>query len=379
MEKITHAYDTEMGQTGAGIERASDIDMNVTNTFTTKWDQIKDVCPWYFDMCNLIAQRPNLVPVGLGDSSTGISSGVIFPAHPAISEEGDGLTKKDDDDISMSGSIDWATTPEPDSLRHKRTFSEITSDGGDADLQDTELRGSDDNYTPSSPRPSESTPAAPTKKAGDDEDKGSDEVDEPKMKGKGKETHHTTTSAKPSKSTPAAPTTAKSSKKTKIVEISKSEERTRQKEIELTALRTRQAIKATEVKGQVVEKREERCLEAEKGKREERVAKLRMKELKMIQLRMASRGMTVASHSVHGTGSGFFGDVADTCSLSSGSHYAPSDGLPVYAECFDFHGNAVAGSSTGTPSAFGGPPVYNPDHEDERSLSFGAYLPLGSS
>jgi hypothetical protein len=37
MGKTTRGYIEEMGQTGAGIERADDIDTTVTNSFTTKW------------------------------------------------------------------------------------------------------------------------------------------------------------------------------------------------------------------------------------------------------------------------------------------------------------------------------------------------------
>jgi hypothetical protein len=37
MARISTAFDTEMGQTGAGIQHASEIDMNVRNSFTTKW------------------------------------------------------------------------------------------------------------------------------------------------------------------------------------------------------------------------------------------------------------------------------------------------------------------------------------------------------
>ncbi|KAJ7811258.1 hypothetical protein B0H13DRAFT_1871766 [Mycena leptocephala] len=37
MAKITRKYNKEMGETGAGITSASQINMNATNTFTTKW------------------------------------------------------------------------------------------------------------------------------------------------------------------------------------------------------------------------------------------------------------------------------------------------------------------------------------------------------
>ena len=37
MSTKTHKYMEEMGQTGAGIEWEADINMDVPNTFTTKW------------------------------------------------------------------------------------------------------------------------------------------------------------------------------------------------------------------------------------------------------------------------------------------------------------------------------------------------------
>ncbi|KAJ7132027.1 hypothetical protein C8R44DRAFT_871028 [Mycena epipterygia] len=380
MAKISTAYDTEMGQTGAGIQHASEIDMNVTNSFTTKWDQIKDVCPWYFDMCNLIAQRPNLVPVGLGHSSTGVSTGVIMPAAMEVDVDVEGDKLADDNDEQEDEMLfhNWHPTPEPPSPRPKRTFSELASNDEDAGV------GSGDDYEPSSPTISESALAAEHDAKADEneEEVGEGERDEgdgePKIKAKGKETHHKN-SAKPSKSTPTAAAPAvKVTKKSKLAEfseIAKSEERTRQKELELTALRTRQAIKATEVKGRVVEKCEDRRLEAERGKREEKMAKLRMKELKMIQsqeLCMASRGAVTS----HGRTAGTFFD--DTRSLSSGSHYGPSE-PPGYAARFDFNfsENAAAGPSSAALTSANQDftlPIYNPDHEDESSLAFGAYL-----
>jgi hypothetical protein len=37
MAKTTRDYNKEMGETGAGIQKAAEIDMNVKNVFTTKW------------------------------------------------------------------------------------------------------------------------------------------------------------------------------------------------------------------------------------------------------------------------------------------------------------------------------------------------------
>ncbi|KAG2084741.1 uncharacterized protein F5147DRAFT_782369 [Suillus discolor] len=68
MSEITCKYMDEMGETGVGITQEDEINMDVKNSFTTKWAIIKEACPWFFDMWELIAERPNQVPVGLGHS-----------------------------------------------------------------------------------------------------------------------------------------------------------------------------------------------------------------------------------------------------------------------------------------------------------------------
>ncbi|KAJ7154919.1 hypothetical protein C8R43DRAFT_1126303 [Mycena crocata] len=326
MAMITRACIEEMGETGAGIQTAAEIDMSVTNAFTTKWAEIDAAHPWFFEMRELIGQRPNLIPTGLGHSSTGVDAGVIIADPAAVNV--DDVAPEEEEDDDDNGLYSWPATPEPSS--HKRTFSEI----------DEEIAASGDDYKPSSPVPSESAP---------DVDDGGESED---GKGKGKEkTQQKPNPAKPSTSTPAAlPSAAalKPSKKTKVAEfaeLAKNEEKTRQKELEFAALRTCQAIKSTEVKGRIEERREERRLRAQEGKREERMMKLKMKELKMRndhELRM-SRASTSSSHA---------DSFLDSRSSSgSRSRYAPSDPSD-YTDFDGFHGNAVAGSSTSVPMNF---------------------------
>ncbi|KAJ7451322.1 hypothetical protein FB451DRAFT_1409829 [Mycena latifolia] len=219
MAKITRAFDNEMGETGAGIKNASEIDMSVENSFTTKWAEILDSCPWYFDMRGLIAQRPNLVPTGVGHSSTGFKADVIIQG-PAPSDYDEPAAKEElEDDNTPRTPIDWEQTPEPAERRmHKRTFSEINEEEGEAAV-------SGDDYEPSSPVLSETEVLVP------------DEVESGGgLKVKGNEAHRKRP-AKPSTSKPAAlaPTAApKPSKKTKLAEfseIAKSEEMTWQQEI----------------------------------------------------------------------------------------------------------------------------------------------------
>ncbi|KAJ7699412.1 hypothetical protein B0H16DRAFT_1749446 [Mycena metata] len=342
----TRRYNREMGETGAGIARAADIDMSSQNAFTTKWAAISAVCPWYFDMRDLIGQRPNLVPTGLGNSSTAVAPGIIIPTLTGDAAAGDAGTEIDElagDDGTPGVLIDdWEPTPPPSPRPrgHKRAFDE------------TDDAGSGDDYRPMSPVASESAPAAMDDEEeeedgggqGDDDDKGEGETGErkkkvKKVKPKGKTNRKTP--AKPTASTPAVATPSvapKAAKKTKIAEfseIAKSEERTRQQELEFATLRTRHQMKAMEVKGRIEEKREERRKVKEDARREERMMKLQMKQARIQnahELRMAATGTGRMSSfdASHGTAS------FDTHSRGSGSSYSE----PNY-EFDGFNGNAT--------------------------------------
>ncbi|KAF8239258.1 hypothetical protein L208DRAFT_120887 [Tricholoma matsutake] len=50
-QKLRKNFIEEMGQTGAGISREDEIDMELNNEFTNKWAKIKKTCPWFFDEC----------------------------------------------------------------------------------------------------------------------------------------------------------------------------------------------------------------------------------------------------------------------------------------------------------------------------------------
>ncbi|KAJ7833941.1 hypothetical protein B0H14DRAFT_3871513 [Mycena olivaceomarginata] len=220
MGKETRAYIEIMGQTGARIECAADIDTTKENSFTTKWrtyspynsrtvlspftEEIEHECPWFFEMRELIGQRPNVVPVGLGHSSIGFDEGHV---DQGIENEEDEITRSQIDDT-----ID----------------SDAFLDDDDA-LDDTK---------------------APAQK---------------------------------SKPTPAPVVTPKPSKKSKLTEfadIAKNEE-------------AKHSFKTLELKSQVNEKRAERRHEEKQAKREERLERLKLKEMKLQhqhELRMARLG-----------------------------------------------------------------------------------------
>lgn len=132
--------------------------------------EISKTCPWFFDMCDLIAQQPNLVPTGIGNSDTPIDDGVMF-----------GRNKSDDSEVE-EGSPPWPDilpnddlTPDPEPPK-KRGWSQV----------DEEIIASDDDFHPSEPE--------------------SVEVDEIEVKDK-KPPKHTGPSAKGK--TPAKPATSK--------------------------------------------------------------------------------------------------------------------------------------------------------------------------
>lgn len=153
----------------------------------------------------------------------------------------------DEDELTSQASVPlegWDKSPSPhqspdmegDSICHKQSFSELNASAG-----------SSDNYEPSSPMASELEPV----------DNGKMAINEtkPARKEHRAETKSKAHPAKPRTSKPAVSVPAaalKPLKKTKIAEFSEianTEERTRQKELDLAVLRTCQSIVATEVRG----------------------------------------------------------------------------------------------------------------------------------
>lgn len=109
MVDITRALIEDMGQTGAGIHGADEIDETLNNDFVNKWrasfssqffcslhscigtkilnipclllvQDVKPKAPWYFEIRGFIDERPNLVPTGLGNSQTEIDPDIVIGA-----------------------------------------------------------------------------------------------------------------------------------------------------------------------------------------------------------------------------------------------------------------------------------------------------------
>jgi hypothetical protein len=87
---------------------------------------IKEACPWFFEMRELIAERPNQVPVGLGNSETDFDMSIMTGGSsqpnsefafddmgnddtPEVSEGPDELDRDDTSDLDSAGLIDTNT------------------------------------------------------------------------------------------------------------------------------------------------------------------------------------------------------------------------------------------------------------------------------
>jgi hypothetical protein len=104
----------ELGETGAGIASEDQINMEKPNTFTNKLGEhdevrlhrqqiqltylvelIRDSSPWFFEMKDLVSERPNIIPVGIGHSLSEIDMSSYI---------GTGAGKCDDDEEVL---ISW--------------------------------------------------------------------------------------------------------------------------------------------------------------------------------------------------------------------------------------------------------------------------------
>ncbi|KAJ7080915.1 hypothetical protein B0H15DRAFT_953272 [Mycena belliarum] len=76
------AHMVTMGRTGAGVESQEDV---VPGTeLATKWDEIVEDLPWFWSIRSLIAERPNLRPVGIGNNASDVDTSLLFPEHDAV-------------------------------------------------------------------------------------------------------------------------------------------------------------------------------------------------------------------------------------------------------------------------------------------------------
>jgi hypothetical protein len=94
MHRIVDICSNMMGETGQGIKCEDDIDMDRDNNLTRSWGEccaflthehrvdpstaeVKKKCPWYFTLKGLISERPNVVPVGLGNNTAEYDTSIL--------------------------------------------------------------------------------------------------------------------------------------------------------------------------------------------------------------------------------------------------------------------------------------------------------------
>ncbi|KAJ7475394.1 hypothetical protein B0H11DRAFT_2235347 [Mycena galericulata] len=265
-----------MGETGAGIESPKDILPGTV--LKTKWDEIQDKLPWFWNVRSLIGERPNLMPVGIGNTSSDMDTSILLPGH----NDG-GASDPSSPDI-------FPTIPELE------TGTE--SDVLDLDLEGEEEPASGDDM--SVKRAKRKKPSTPDDSSGDDDDTSDGRVKRKKSSTPAPVPVPKKTKPKPAMSTPvpvpakpvkpAKPSTAKDRFSAAVV----AEEETQQ---QLLALKTAKNRDRKEVEVAKIRALAEVKVEATKGKTQERLAKLELARLKIQQdheLRMAQ-----LAHSSH--------------------------------------------------------------------------------
>jgi hypothetical protein len=184
--------------------------------------EIKETCPWFFEMRELIGERPNLNPTGLGNSTTEIDL-------PAVgTEEG-----SNPDIIAWSDSdVDPNQTKAPEKRKAETSSCDVSDDS--CLIKDEETTETDRKRGQVAPRFSSSRPGPATKKL-------------------------------PTK------------KKTRIEEfadLAQVEELTRQKELEVAKIRAEKGLAETRAKLEL--KKERLRAQREKNQQRARIAELRL-------------------------------------------------------------------------------------------------------
>ncbi|KAJ7731803.1 hypothetical protein DFH07DRAFT_781127 [Mycena maculata] len=275
-----------MGQTGAGL---GDEDEILAGTkLATRWDVIKAEFPWFYHVRTLIASRPNLQPVGLGNNNTDFDVSLLIPTRD------DDTSSAPDDTTSAP---DDAPDDTPDPPEHPSepglspTVDIVTSDS-DNDLLDTPTLANATVPVKRKRGVSDSTEAPPPKP----------QQTRPKKK----------TKPQPAVSIPAPPAAAPAKKTTSKDRFSATilaEEETAQRQMDLRKekndARKEVALKKISMEGEI------RLAKAE-AKREEKAKKLELARLRMEQehqFRMAQLQNRAPEPSTSSTFSGIFDDL----------------------------------------------------------------------
>ncbi|KAJ6534353.1 hypothetical protein B0H19DRAFT_1272073 [Mycena capillaripes] len=101
----------EMGETGAGI--SSEDEITPDTALTTKWDLMKADSPWFFNVRALIAARPNLQPVGLGNNDSEFDTSLLLPTTDGDTSSAPDNTLDYTIDVSSDSDEDLPPTAKP--------------------------------------------------------------------------------------------------------------------------------------------------------------------------------------------------------------------------------------------------------------------------
>ncbi|KAL0569210.1 hypothetical protein V5O48_012756 [Marasmius crinis-equi] len=211
---------------------------------TDPWTGIREEKPWYFEMKALLAERPNITPVGIGNSTTTLDvEGDIVPG-PRTDEEGEG------------GEASTGTS-------HAGSGSDKSDDDDDEDIGGREQTA---GSRIDKPAPKKATPAP-------------------------------VATAQPGKSQPAEKPEKKTAKKTKFQEFAElelAEEKSRGKELENQQLNTLKRHEQVTWEGKVEVAREERKAAERKMKHEMKMKRMEQQHEFRMQLLRSQSGMTSA-------------------------------------------------------------------------------------
>ncbi|KAH7903678.1 hypothetical protein BJ138DRAFT_1120145 [Hygrophoropsis aurantiaca] len=232
-------YTKEMGATGAGIKRESDINMN----------EIKAEWPWYFDVRDLIGERPNLVPAGLGNGGTAMDTTILL--NPTVDDAAEGVSDPTD---GFEG------------------VSSLGDDGGDIDVKSEDELELERSILEPKKRPAKFDESDPELE------------DQPSTSSKKQKTVTVKAETTPGK----AKTTKPKSIMERYAEVAEQEELTAQKQADAMKAKSAIAVAKVKAQGEIELERERRKTEKEKLKAEIEMKRLQLDhELRMAQLRGA--------------------------------------------------------------------------------------------
>ncbi|KAF9032760.1 hypothetical protein BJ165DRAFT_1534926 [Panaeolus papilionaceus] len=292
MVKTITEYNKEMGKTGTGLKSAQEI--RAGTELANKWEEIREKCPWYFRMKEIIGGRPTAEPAGLGNASTTPDLSILSTTSSASCQP-----------LSVSPSNDNNSLAD-DTLTG---ISEIDlSDGLGGDTE------SEPNVT--TPAPDDNPPVPPKQKADDENVEGNP---------------------------PSAPTQppAKKTKLSEFAVLAEAEEATRQAELAVEQAKVEALAKFK------IEQRRQQSLD-KKVALEHDLAKMKLKMEYKLRMKQAS----LQSQQFSFGGSTSFGDTSSSMAMSQDipNNFHDSNftnNFPLATD--DYNTLHLPGNSTTTP------------------------------